>query len=49
MAGYGADVDIDAIRAWWAVRCLLAIRWLVDNGFDAFMPGAEVDVLRSLV
>ncbi|MHA7986883.1 phosphotransferase family protein [Rathayibacter sp. CAU 1779] len=49
VAGYGADVDLDAIRSWWAVRCLLAIRWLIDNGFDAFMPGAEVDVLRSLV
>ncbi|NNC10972.1 phosphotransferase [Planctomonas sp. JC2975] len=51
VAGYGADVDVDvdAIRAWWAVRCLLAIRWLLENGFDAFMPGAEVDVLKSLV
>jgi len=47
VAGYGADVDLDAIRAWWSVRSLLAVRWLVEHGFDPSSPGAEVDVLRS--
>ncbi|MEO3812752.1 aminoglycoside phosphotransferase family protein [Sphaerisporangium sp. B11E5] len=49
VAGYGADVDLDVIRAWWSLRSLLAIRWLVEHGFDPFAPGCEVDVLRSRV
>jgi hypothetical protein len=28
-------------------QALLAIRWLVEHGFDPFLPGCEVDVLRS--
>jgi len=47
IAGYGADVDLDVIRAWWSVRSLLSIRWLIGHGFDPFTPGCEVDVLRS--
>ncbi|AVT33962.1 aminoglycoside phosphotransferase [Plantactinospora sp. BC1] len=47
LAGYGADVDLDVIRAWWSVRSLLAVRWLVEHGFDPFSSGCEVDVLRS--
>jgi len=47
VAGYGADVDLDVIRAWWSLRCLTAIRWLVEHGFDPSAPGCEVDVLRS--
>ena len=47
IAGYGADVDVDVIRAWWSIRCLRAIRWLIEHGFDPFLPGCEVDVLRS--
>ncbi|MFB7028500.1 MULTISPECIES: phosphotransferase family protein [unclassified Streptomyces] len=47
LAGYGTDVDLDAIRAWWSLRSLLAVRWLVEHGFDPFAPGCEVDVLRS--
>ncbi|WDZ84232.1 phosphotransferase family protein [Micromonospora cathayae] len=47
LAGYGADVDLDVIHAWWSLRSLLAVRWLVEHGFDAFAPGCEVDVLRS--
>ena len=47
IAGYGSDVDLDVIRAWWSLRSLLGVRWLVDHGFDAFAPGCEVDVLRS--
>jgi Ser/Thr protein kinase RdoA (MazF antagonist) len=47
VAGYGTDVDRDLIRAWWSLRCLLNVRWLVEHGFDPFSPGCEVDVLRS--
>ena len=47
IAGYGADVDPDLIRAWWSLRCLLAIRWLVGHGFDPAAPGCEIDVLKA--
>ncbi|WP_157254422.1 phosphotransferase family protein [Nonomuraea typhae] len=47
LAGYGADVDLDVIRAWWSLRSLLAVRWLIEHGFDPSSPGCEVDVLRS--
>ncbi|MEW1776760.1 phosphotransferase [Streptomyces sp. NPDC086777] len=47
LAGYGADVDLDLIRAWWSLRSLLGVRWLVEHGFDPSAPGCEVDVLRS--
>jgi aminoglycoside phosphotransferase (APT) family kinase protein len=47
LVGYGADADADVIRAWWSLRSLTAIRWLVEHGFDPSAPGCEVDVLRS--
>jgi aminoglycoside phosphotransferase (APT) family kinase protein len=47
VAGYGTDVDLDVIRAWWSLRSLLVIRWLAEHGFDPTAPGCEVDVLRS--
>src|SRR6478672_2655423 len=47
VAGYGTDVDLDVIRAWWSLRSLLVVRWLVEHGFDPFAPGGEFDVLRS--
>ncbi|MET7988434.1 MULTISPECIES: phosphotransferase [unclassified Streptomyces] len=47
IAGYGTDVDLDVIRAWWSLRSLLVVRWLIEHGFDPFAPGCEVDVLRS--
>jgi aminoglycoside phosphotransferase len=47
VAGYGTDVDLDVIHGWWSLRCLRAIRWLLEHGFDPFLPGCEVDVLRS--
>ncbi|MFJ5044269.1 phosphotransferase family protein [Streptomyces sp. NPDC088719] len=47
LAGYGTDVDLDVIRAWWSLRSLLGVRWLIEHGFDPFAPGCEVDVLRS--
>jgi aminoglycoside phosphotransferase len=47
VAGYAGDVDLDVIRAFWSRRSLLAIRWLIQHGFDPFLPGCEVDVLRA--
>ncbi|MBK3562036.1 aminoglycoside phosphotransferase family protein [Streptomyces sp. MBT56] len=47
LAGYGGEIDLEVIRGWWAVRSLLAVRWLIEHGFDPFSPGCEVDVLRS--
>ncbi len=47
VAGYGGDVDLDVIHAWWSIRSLLNVRWLVEHGFDPSMPGGEIDVLRS--
>ena len=44
VAGYGADVDLDVIGAWWSFRSLRAVRWLVEHGFD---PAPEVAVLTS--
>jgi aminoglycoside phosphotransferase (APT) family kinase protein len=47
LAGYGADVDRDLIRAWQSWRCLVAIRWLFENGYGAPEEYPEVAVLRS--
>ncbi len=47
IAGYGADVDRDLIRAWRAWRCLTAIRWLFENGYGEPGDYPEVAVLRS--
>ncbi|WP_240771775.1 phosphotransferase [Nocardia sp. CS682] len=47
VAGYGTDVDLDVIRAWWSLRSLRGVRWLVQHGFDPASPGCEVDVLRA--
>jgi len=47
LAGYGADVDRDLIRAWQSWRCLVAVRWLVENDYGAAEEYPEVAVLRS--
>jgi aminoglycoside phosphotransferase (APT) family kinase protein len=47
IAGYGRDVDLDVVRAWWSLRSLMAARWLIEHGFDPSLPGCEFDVLRS--
>ncbi|MFD8481447.1 phosphotransferase family protein [Kitasatospora sp. NPDC059673] len=47
LAGYGTDVNREVIHAWWSLRSLLVVRWLIEHGFDPFAPGCEVDVLRS--
>jgi aminoglycoside phosphotransferase (APT) family kinase protein len=47
LAGYAGEVDVDVIRAWWSMRSLRVIRWLVEHGFDPSSPGCEVDVLKA--
>jgi aminoglycoside phosphotransferase len=47
VAGYDTDIDRDVIRAWWSLRCLIAVRWLIEHGFDPSSPGCEFAVLRS--
>src|SRR5947208_10045478 len=47
VAGYGTDVDRDLIRAWWSLRCLLGVRWLVEHGFGPPEEMPEVAVLRT--
>jgi aminoglycoside phosphotransferase (APT) family kinase protein len=47
VAGYGGGVDRDLIRAWWSLRCLLNVRWLVEHGFGPLEEMPEVAVLRS--
>ena len=49
ITGYGGDADLDVIRAWWSLRCLVAIRWLTEHGFDPAAPGCEIDVLKAAV
>ncbi len=47
VAGYGRGVDLEIIHGWWSMRSLMGIRWLIEHGFDPFLPGCEVDVLKS--
>jgi hypothetical protein len=47
IAGYDIDVDRDLIRAWWSLRCLLGIRWLIENGYGSPEQYPEVALLRS--
>jgi hypothetical protein len=47
IAGYGTDVDLEVIRAWWSWRSLVAVRWLVDHGFGPTEDMPEVAVLTS--
>ena len=48
LAGYGAPVDRERIRAWWSWRCLVVVRWLFENGYGPPAEYPEVAVLRSL-
>ncbi|MEO1060755.1 MAG: phosphotransferase [Actinomycetota bacterium] len=48
LSGYGADVDRELIRAWWAWRCIVAIPWLADNGYGPPERYPELAVLRSM-
>jgi len=47
IAGYGSGVDLDVIRGYWSLRSLTAIQWLMEHGFDPYLPGCEIDVLKS--
>jgi aminoglycoside phosphotransferase (APT) family kinase protein len=47
VAGYGTEVDRDLIRAWWSLRSLLAVRWLVGAGYGPPEEYPEIAVLRS--
>ncbi|HET9944027.1 MAG TPA: phosphotransferase [Actinomycetes bacterium] len=47
LVGYGTGADLDVVRGWWSLRSLVGIRWLLAHGFDPFLPGCEVDVLRA--
>ena len=47
IAGYGTEVDLDLIRAWWSWRCLSNVRWLVEHGYGPPEDYPEVAVLRS--
>jgi Phosphotransferase enzyme family len=47
VAGYGSEVDLEVVRGWWSLRSLRGIRWLIEHGFDPYLPGCEIDVLRS--
>jgi len=47
VAGYGTDVDLDLICAWWSWRCLVAVRWLAESGYGSPKELPEVAVLRS--
>jgi len=42
VAGYGTGVDLDVIRAWWSLRSLQAVRWLVEHGFARPRQGSGV-------
>ncbi len=48
IAGYGGDVEIDVIRAYWSLRSLMATRWLAEHGYGAPSTFPEVAVLNSL-
>ena len=48
ISGYGGDVEIDVIRAYWSLRSLMVIRWLVEHGYGAPATFPEVAVLNSL-
>jgi aminoglycoside phosphotransferase (APT) family kinase protein len=49
LAGYGDGAERDVVRAYWSLRSLTAIRWLIEHGFDPSAPGCEIDVLRRQV
>jgi aminoglycoside phosphotransferase (APT) family kinase protein len=48
VAGYGGDVDSDVIRAYWSLRSLMEIRWLVEHGYGAPATFPQVALLNSV-
>ena len=53
VAGYGGDIEIDVIRAYWSLRSLMEIRWLVSTATArrrrSQRRGAELLVIQFLV
>lgn len=47
IAGYGSDLDRHLVQAWWSLRCLGNVRWLVENGYGSPDDFPEVAVLRA--
>jgi aminoglycoside phosphotransferase (APT) family kinase protein len=47
LTGYGDDVDRHLVQAWWSLRCLGNVRWLVENGYGSPEGFPEVGVLRA--
>jgi len=47
LAGYGTDIDVGLIRAWWSWRSLVVVRWLAEHGFGPLEAMPEIAVLRS--
>ncbi len=45
--GYGSGIDRDLIRSWQSLRCLTAVRWLIENGYGEADELPEVAILRS--
>ena len=48
ITGYGGDVEIDVIRAYWSLRSLMATRWLAGHGYGDPTTFPEVAVLNSV-
>ena len=48
VAGYGAEVELDVIRAWWSWRSLVVVRWLAEHGFGPLEEMPEVAVLNAV-
>jgi aminoglycoside phosphotransferase (APT) family kinase protein len=47
LAGYGAGVDRDLVRAWWSMRCLTNVRWLAEHGYGSPDTFPETAVLLA--
>ncbi|KYH44206.1 hypothetical protein AZH51_06540 [Branchiibius sp. NY16-3462-2] len=48
VTGYDGEVDVDVVRAYWALRSLMQIQWLTQHGYGDPATFPEVEVLRSL-
>lgn len=48
LAGYGRDVEMDVIRAYWSLRSLMSTRWLAEHGYGTPSSFPEVAVLNAL-
>jgi aminoglycoside phosphotransferase (APT) family kinase protein len=48
LAGYGGDVELDVIRAYWSLRSLMATRWLAEHGYGEPATFPEVAVLNAM-